>query len=263
MGLFGLGSSNSSSAPTSFSAKKKLKLNRNADGIAAVNFNTIEEKGGVSLRKKSEAVAVSLRKRNISGIRAQVVLVLDHSYSMMNDYNNGKVQQLVERFLAFGLNVDEDGTIPVVPFDSRVKKTVDVTLSNYSDVVNKEIFKPNDMGGTDLAAALRKVKKIVEQSDSPVYVGIVTDGEPNSREDATAIVKDLSQYPVFIKFIAIQNVRYLQDLDDMSDSQRLLDNVDSKYFPNVQNVSDEEFAEAMADEWDSWTKAATAAGVLE
>lgn len=260
MGLFGLGSSSPSQ---NFSVKKKVKLFQNVNGTPAVSFEKVETEGGVSLKKKAEAVNISLKKRNIAGIRAQVILLLDHSGSMYYDYQNGKVQELTERFLAFGLNVDVDGTIPVIPFDSRVKPTVDVTLQNYSNVVEKEIYKPNDMGSTDLASALKEVKKIVESSDAPIFCAVVTDGEPNNRSETTQLIQDLSQYPVFIKFLAIQKVNYLQDLDDMSDSERLLDNVDAKFFQNVSNVSDEEFADAMADEWDSWTKAAKAAGILE
>lgn len=263
MSMFGNLMGGFSSSQNQFSVKKTVKYFKNVNGTPAVSLDKVETEGGVSLKKKAEAVYISLQKRNIAGIRAQVVLVLDHSGSMYGDYQNGKVQEITERFLAFGLNVDVDGTIPVIPFDSSVKPTVDVTMSNYSDVVNRSIFKPSQMGSTDLAAALKEVKKIVESSDTPVYVGIVTDGEPNSRSTATELVKDLSQYPVFLKFLAIQKVNYLQDLDDMSDSERLLDNVDSKYFPNVSNVSDEEFADAMADEWDSWTTAAKNAGILE
>lgn len=262
MGLFGSIFGSNDQHPESFSVKKTLKLNKAVSGESAVSLDEIESKGGISLRKKTEAVGISLKKKNINGIRAQVVLLLDHSGSMYSDYENGQVQLLTERFLAFGLQVDEDGTIPVIPFDFSAKSAIDVNLSNFSNIVKEKIYKPREMGTTNLTDALKELKKIVETSDSPVYCGIITDGQPDDTNSTTQLIKELSQYPVFIKFLAIQKVAYLQDLDDLSDSERLLDNVDSKFFGNVSSVSDEDFADAMADEWDSWTKKATEKGVL-
>lgn len=262
MGIFG-NLFGDNSTKTTFSVKKSVKFNRELNGASAVSLDKVEQEGGISLKKKSEAAGISLKKKNLHGIRAQVVVLLDHSYSMVNDYENGKVQQLTERFLGFGLQIDEDGTIPVIPFDSSVKLEVDITMNNYKDVVKNQIYNRADMGSTNLARALDKLKDIVKKSDSPIFAAIVTDGEPNSRSEATEIVKDLSQYPVFMKFLAIQPVSYLQELDDLSDDQRLLDNVDSKFFQNVANVSDEEFSDAMVDEWDSWVDSAIKAGILQ
>lgn len=262
MGFFGNLMGNDSQPTASFSAKKTVKFIKNSSGESAVSLDKIEKDGGIDLRKKTESAGISLKKKNIDGIRAQVVVVLDHSYSMSSDYQNGKVQQLVERFLGFGLQVDEDGEIPIIPFDSRVKPTVNVNMSNYKNIVQNSIYKYSEMGSTNLYGALKELKKIVEKSDSPIYAAIVTDGEPNDRNSTTSIVKDLSQYPVFMKFLAIKPVNYLQELDDLSDSERLLDNVDSKFFSNVSNISDQEFADAMTDEWDSWVSSAKNKGVL-
>jgi hypothetical protein len=42
----------------------------------------------------------------------------------------------------------------------------------------------------------------------------------------------------------------------------LLDNVDAKTIRNPGAISDDAFAEAMTDEWDSWLRAARLAGVI-
>lgn len=237
------------------SVAKSVKLVRESG--PAVDLNKVTN---VNLRKNSEAVGAALAKRGMHGIRAQVVVVLDHSGSMASDYENGKVQGLTERFLGFGLQVDADGEIPVIPFDSQVKSTVNVNLSNYQGVVEREIYKPHAMGSTDLASALKEVEKMAKTTDAPLFVGIVTDGEPNDRDETTEIVCELSRYPVFIKFLAVRPVSYLRELDDLDDSVRLLDNVDAKFLNGRE--SDDEFAEAMADEFDSWVAKATAAGLL-
>jgi hypothetical protein len=91
---------------------------------------------------------------------------------------------------------------------------------------------------------------------------VVTDGAPDSKPAATKLVCELARYPVFVKFLAIKPVDYLQDLDDLDSSKRLLDNVDAKFIPDPDGMSDLEFADAMADEWDTWIVAAASAGVL-
>lgn len=241
---------------------KTVRLVKDTSGAPAVSLSKVEQEGGVSLLKKTEAAGISLSKKNLAGIRAQVVVLLDHSGSMYSDYANHKVQDLTERFLAFGLQVDVDGSVPVIPFDSKVKDAVDVNLGNYKDIVEQQIWQKNNMGSTDLAAALKQVRKLSEKSDTPIFCAVVTDGEPDDRFDAEEVVKDLSRYPVFIKFLAVKPVQFLNKLDDLDSSQRLLDNVDTKSYQDLSSVSDAQFADDMVDEWDSWTTAATVAGVL-
>lgn len=262
MGLFSFGGGNSANGTNPHTVKRTVALVKDANGAAANNLADIENKGGVSLRKKTEAVAVSLRKKDMSGVRAQVMVILDHSGSMSSDYQSGKVQDLVERFLGFGLAVDVDGEIPVIAFDHKVHRAVNVNMSNYSGVVQREIYKPYEMGSTDLTRALEKVRDEAKTTDAPLFVAVVTDGEPDDRESAKEIVCELSGYPVFIKFLAVQKVRFLEQLDDLGNNERLLDNVDTKEYTDLNRVSDEDFAKDMVDEWDSWTKAAVAAGVL-
>jgi hypothetical protein len=67
---------------------------------------------------------------------------------------------------------------------------------------------------------------------------------------------------VFLKFLAIKPVDYLQELDDLDASERLVDNVDAKFLPDPAAMSDLAFADAMVDEWDTWITAAAAVGVL-
>ncbi len=244
---------------------RTVDLVKDDGGQSAVDLNKIAQTSP-DLAKKTQAAGIELAKVGLSGIRAQVVLVLDHSGSMRADYQSGDVQRLVERFLGFGLQVDEDGVIPVIPFDARVRPTVEVGLHNYRDVVDREIWAPGDMGSTNMAAAFEVVRELAKVTDLPILCGVATDGNPDNRAATTKIVKDLARYPVQIKFLALRPVEYLSELDDLDDSQRLLDNVDTKPAPDwpvdLLRCTDQEFAAAMADEWDSWFAAAQKAGVL-
>lgn len=256
MGLFNRTSS-SDAAPA-----RTVNMVKDASGGSAVNLSKVRDAGHIDLAKRADKAGIALSKRGLAGIRAQAVLVLDHSGSMHGDYANGKVQTLVERVLGFALQVDVDGTVPVIPFDSRVLPTVEVTVDNYRGVVNDRIWRGRDMGSTDLTRALQVVRDMAKATTEPIFCTVVTDGNPNDRHSTTELVVDLARYPVFVKFLAIRDVPYLNELDDMSPDRRLLDNVDAKSFDDPSGVSDLAFADAMADEWDTWVAAAKKAGVL-
>jgi hypothetical protein len=242
-----------------------VRLVQDKSGAPAVDLEKVAAGGHVSLVKRAQKAGISLSKRGLDGVRAEAVLILDHSGSMRSDYRDGTVQALVERALGFALQIDADGKIPVIAFDTRVWPAVEVTVNDYADVVTREIWQPNAMGRTYLELALGQLKSMAEQSESPIFAIVVTDGSPDSRSATTAMVCELARYPVFIKFLAIKpDARgYLQDLDDLDSSKRLLDNVDAKFIPDPDGMSDLEFADAMADEWDTWIVAATSAGVLQ
>jgi hypothetical protein len=236
--------------------QKSIKLVKESG--SAVSLDKI---GSISLRKKTEAAGSALAAKGLQGIRAQAVCVLDYSGSMYSDFRSGEVQELTERFLGFALQIDADGEIPVIPFASRRLPTINVDLNNYQGIIDRELVQKYSMGSTNLAQALEEVLVLARITDAPMFVGVVTDGNPDSTTDTTRLVCELANYPVFIKFLALRSVPYLQELDDLDNSHRLIDNVDTKTFTSL-SISDEQFAEAMADEWDSWVKAAQSAGIL-
>ena len=260
--MFGLFNHKKSAPNTRFTVEKSVKFVQDASGQSAVSLEKVKQTGGVDLHKRTVAIGISLQKRNMAGIRAQVVVLLDHSVSMYADYISNKVQDLTERFLAFGLQVDVDGEIPVIPFDFTVKPAVNVNLNNFSGVVQRDIFRQNSMGSTNLAAGLESVREMAKLTDAPIFLAVVTDGEPDDKAAAKKVVCDLSRYPVFVKFLSVKKVTFLEQLDNLSNSERLLDNVNTKEYTDLSNVSDKQFADDMTDEWDSWVALAHTAGIL-
>jgi hypothetical protein len=228
----------------------------------AVSLDKIQSKGGTGLLEKTKAVGSALDKAGLGGIRAQAVLVLDFSGSMSYDYRDGHVQELAERFLAFALQIDADGEVPIIPFASNRLPTINVTLDNYQGIIDRELVRKQRMGTTDLASALKEVKRLAESTDAPLFVGIVTDGAPDSESATTQIVCELASYPCFLKFLALRDVSYLHKLDNLPDSKRLLDNVNAQSFNSLGSISDQQFAQAVVEEWSDWVNKAKAAGVL-
>jgi TerF-like vWA domain-containing protein len=255
---------------------RTVNLTKDASGAPAVNLTKVRDSGHLDLAKRADKAGIALAKRGLSGIRAQAMLILDHSGSMSGDYASGAVQTIVERALGFALQIDVDGVIPVIPFDSDILATVEVgvgpwpdrlrAVHDYRGVVNAAIWRKNRMGSTNLAAALRVVRNEAANATTPIYCAVVTDGEPNDRRATTEIVCDLSRYPVFLKFLAVKPVSYLSELDNLPDTARLLDNVNAQppvgSTLNLLTCSDLEFADAMADEWDEWFGKAQKAGLL-
>lgn len=249
-------------------AARTVKLVKDPSGAPAVDTVKVRAAGHEDLAKSAEKAGIALSKRNLSGIRAQAVVLLDMSGSMKRDYQSGAVQILLQRALGFSLQIDADGTVPVIPFDDRIRDTFDVNMGNFSTAANA-VWTPNDMGSTNLAGALKVLMSMAKKTDAPIFACILTDGSPDDRKAATKVVCELAGYPVFLKFMALRPVDYLSELDDLEQSQpgaRLLDNVDAKpergSSLNLLSCTDLEFQDAMADEFDTWTQAATTHGIL-
>jgi hypothetical protein len=240
---------------------RSVALVQDPSGRPAVDLTKVRE-GHVSLAKRADKAGVALNKRGLSGIRAEAALYLDHSGSMYGDYASGAVQALVERALGFTLQIDADGRIPVIAWDSKVWPETGVTVATYHDVVANEIWQRSRMGSTALHRALADLRDRAANTDSPIFAVIVTDGQPDDQRAATDLICDLARYPVFVKFLALRSVPYLDELDNLDPSRRLVDNVDTKAFPDLGSVTDMKFADDLADEWQSWVFAARQVGIL-
>ncbi|WP_029926357.1 VWA domain-containing protein [Nocardia otitidiscaviarum] len=221
----------------------------------------VVEYAGVDLVKKFDKAGVSLSKAGLDGIRAEAVMILDHSGSMRRGYTGGMVQTLVDRALAFALQIDGDGKIPVIPFDSQLWPTVEVRLDSYQGVVDREIFRPNQMGGTTLAPALRVVLDMAREATAPIYLVIVTDDDPHDRDAVTAVLRELKRYAVFVKVLTLVPAPFWDRLDRQA-VPGLVDNLNAQRVTDPTAMSDLAFADVMVDEWRTWVDAATTAGIL-
>lgn len=263
-----------SAASTPPAPARTINLVKDPTGAPAVNLAKVREAGHIDLVKRAEKAGISLSKRNLSGLRGAVRLYVDHSGSMefpgAKDYSNGNVQRLVERALGYAFQLDSDGKIPVIAFDNELWPEVIVDQSNYEGIVEARIWHRNKMGGTLFVPVLEDLLNEARTTQEPIFAIIVTDGSPSDRTKATELVIELAKYPVQIKFLAIREADYLRKLDDLEERKpgaRLLDNVDAKFFdgedcPILADITDLQFADAMADEIDTWVSEATAKGVL-
>lgn len=217
----------------------------------------------INLRKES---IINLKKE--AGIgknsKAQVVLALDYSGSMSRLYDNGTVQDTVERVLPFGLAFDDNGEVDAYLFhDGVITMKEPITLNNLDGYVNREMRRHN-MGGTNYAPVLNKIYDEFKNSKSffglgseqpmeyPVYIIFITDGENFDKSDTERIIKEMSKKGFFIQFIGIggSSFSFLEKLDDLSGRQ--LDNANFFKVNDIKNMSDDALYQGLMTEYPGW-----------
>jgi hypothetical protein len=248
--------------------QKQIKLTYRQDISKPAASVDLIKANSVNFQKR---VAVSLQKqteKGTGGLAWDVVALLDESYSMSNLFANGTVQEVTEAALAWTAGVDADGMAPVGGFANGHKWHGEVDLTNVTGIVQREGW--TVWGGTDLTAGLRDAFEVAKGATNPVYLFIVTDGAPNDQRSATNLIKEMSQYPIFVKILLVGNdpngkkfVEYLDNLEDHEPNGRLFDNVDAQHIADPSKVKDIAFfAEAMTEETDSAIEGMKTAGLV-
>ncbi|UJV42034.1 VWA domain-containing protein [Streptomyces sp. AMCC400023] len=226
-----------------------------------ISMTKVEQQapGLVSLAKTA---AVSLEKQGLSGQRAAVQLVLDHSGSMHPYYANGAVQRLAEQALGLSVNLDDDGSVPLVFFGSYVEQHDDIRLDNYAGLVD-HLHQRVHWGSTNYVAGMQAA--IAEYRNSgatdPALVIFQTDGEPNDRRAAEKALREASSLPMFWAFVGFGGrVDFLEKLDDLG--RRTVDNASFFHAANPHAVTDAQLYDGITGEFAQWLTAARAAGIL-
>lgn len=244
---------------------------------------------GVNLRKGFTAAQDALFAAELPGIRMQVIVLVDGSGSMGRDYERpspdqpSAVEKMVVRTLAFALNVDADGSIPIYVYGRGVRGPIDIGLHNFEDA--GDLLQP-DFWSTNMTEAFDKALDIAVKSGQLTLIINITDGAPDDKLSMKNSVIKSAGYPVMVKNLAIRPVAFLEELDELPskyeirkeedehgneipvkgaaqdadgvsverlvidinpDAVRLLDNVDSKAV-DPYGASDEQFAKDLADE---------------
>lgn len=251
------------------SAKKAVQLRRSTPGTPAAPVDLIK-KVGVSFEKKVES-AVNLNKNiqgDARGVRWSVIGLMDESYSMQGFFNDGTVQEIVERALAWAASVDSDGMAPFGGFADGHIWHEDVDLTNVNGIVRSRGWQP--WGMTNLAASLQAILDMVHQMGDgwqmdPILLFIVTDGMPQNQAEVKRLICELSQYPVFIKILRVGNdhgaKQFVEYMDNMTEG-RLVDNVEAPDDGLWKGMPDDVFNLAMINGLDQYVTDAKAVSLL-
>lgn len=232
--------------------KKTVTVRYGDVNSPAASVNLIKQ-NGVSFEKKVTSAVNMQKKLGVGGVAWDVISLLDESYSMGGLFADGTVQEVTERALAWTAAVDSDGMAPVGGFASGFRWHGEVDLTNVRDIVRREGW--GCWGSTDLTSGLQEALEVAKGATNPVYLFIVTDGAPNDQASAVSVIKEMSQYPIFVKILLVGNdprgkafVEYLDDLEQHEPGGRLFDNVDAQHIVSPSRVSDDDFNTAMTEE---------------
>lgn len=214
----------------------------------------------IDLSKKSEV--------DLGNTKAQVVVVMDYSGSMRNMYENGTVQRVIDKLLPLGLTFDDNGEVEVFRFETSFNQFKSLTLKNYENYVANVLYNGKGMGGTYYAPVLKEIKKqyLDEQpkkfglfksnknTEAPVFVVFITDGDNSDKYDTDKIIRELSSTNCFVQFVGVGNARmqYLEKLDDLDG--RECDNTGFVKFENIENVSDSVLYSNVLEQFADWLK---------
>lgn len=233
-------------------------------GQPAISLDKVEQQapGLVSLAKKA---AVSLDKAGVSGERAAVYLVADRSGSMASYYNTGAVQHLAEQVLGLSVNLDDDGTVPLIFFDSVAHPAVEVSLTAYRGVVGAEHQRLGGMGSTRYDLAMAAVVRHYQAcgATDPAFVVFQTDGEPDWGTEPLVqnALKSYSNLPIFWQFVGFgRKFDFLRQLDTMRG--RTVDN--AGFFAAGDDpaaMAPGDLYDRLMGEYPQWLAAARAAGI--
>ena len=187
---------------------------------------------------------------------ARVALAMDYSGSMDRLYYNGSVQNVIIRLLPIALKFDDNGELESWLFSNQEERLPAVNVNNYENYVQKVMMKARmSMGGTNYAPALKdmvKYYKDIEPSSVPAFIIFITDGENFDKAETNKIIKELSNYNIFVQFIGIGNEKftYLKSLDNMEG--RVHDNTGFIAVKDMNKMTDGELYTELLRQYKDW-----------
>lgn len=196
-------------------------------------------------------------KTNMSNHIARVALAMDYSGSMSGMFRNGAVQDAITRLLPIALKFDDNGELESWLFSDGYERLAPVTASNYDGYVKNVMMRARmDMGGTNYAPALKDIVKFYKDkhpSTTPSFVMFITDGDNWDEYETNAIIRELSNYNMFVQFVGIgngSNFNYLRELDNLSGRKH--DNTGFIAVRDMEKMNDQQLYTEMLRQYNDW-----------
>lgn len=187
---------------------------------------------------------------------ARVAVAMDYSGSMRGLFENGDVQRTISRLLPIALKFDDNGELESWLFSNGMRRLKAISANNYEDYVKKVMSKSGmSMGGTNYAPVLNDIVKYykeVEPSTMPSFVIFITDGDNWDTKETNCIVRELSNYNMFIQFVGIGDCSfsYLKALDNLPG--RKYDNTGFTAVKDMARMTDEELYTEILRQYKDW-----------
>ena len=149
-------------------------------------------------RQASQALARS----GAADQRAAVYLILDHDWAMKELYESFAVQAFAERVLALAVNLDDDGTVPVIFSSGNEPFMEEIRLDNYRGRIG-QLHTQVDWGWGNVGSAMRAAVDHYQESGAgdPAFVIVQVGDEPWDKSEFRSLLQNTASLGVFWLFV--------------------------------------------------------------
>lgn len=144
----------------------------------------------------------------------RVVMCADASGSMFDQYHNGRIQRIVDKFFAFATTLSPSCAMDFWAFAAKSRQLDAVKMHNVRDYTFAEAggferwMSMLNYQYNNEPEAMRDIMMIYGARREPVMVLFVTDGRIASDWEIEEILIKTSRFPVFWQFIGIHGEEY-------------------------------------------------------
>lgn len=196
-------------------------------------------------------------KTNMNTHTARVAIAMDYSGSMSDMFASGEVQDVVTRLLPIALKFDDNGELESWLFSNDYERLAPVTISNYQNYVKKVMLNARmRMGGTNYSPVLNDMVKYYKKQHSstiPAFIIFITDGDNWDEYETNEVVRELSNYNMFVQFVGIgsgSSFNYLKALDNLSGRKH--DNTGFIAVKDMNKMDDKQLYTEMLRQYNDW-----------
>jgi vWA found in TerF C terminus len=203
--------------------------------------------------------------------RARVVLVLDKTGSMSDEYASGIVHRVVERMVPVAIQLDDDGALECYLYAVHFARLPDLRVEYleqwmadfiHLSGVHQGIDYKKIGGYNDEIPIMNEIIRTLAGQTLPTLVLFFTDGGFTKKKEITKLMQQASNLSAFWQFVGIGSNDFgiLTKLDEMGG--RLVDNVGFFAVTDIDRIDDAELYRRLLHEFPDWLRAARRAGVL-
>ena len=229
----------------------------------------LEKRHTLDLRKRE--VHKVLLTKGAAQERARIVLVLDKTGSMYDEYQAGIVHRVVERMVPVATQLDDDGSLECYLYAVDFAKLPDLRVEDLDRWMAEFIHIDGVHGGIDYRRIggyndeipiMNEIIGSLAGQTQPTLVLFFTDGGFSKKREISKLMQRASNLPAFWQFVGIGNNNFgvLTRLDELSG--RVVDNVGFFAVSDIDRIDDAELYRRLLSEFPDWLRAARSAAIL-